>query len=166
MCGISGIWSKVPQRKAINGIIPFTNAIAHRGPDGFGYFEDEEENLAIGHRRLSILDLSNLGKQPMSVINKRFTITYNGEVFNFLELRKNLELLGWNFESNSDTEVVLKAYIQWGIDAFSRFNGMWALAIWDAIEKKLILCRDRFGIKPLFFLNNQECFAFSSFVTV
>jgi asparagine synthase (glutamine-hydrolysing) len=162
MCGITGIWFSDNQKSAKNAIEKFNRAIAHRGPDGEGYYYDENQNLALGHRRLSILDLSDLGKQPMSALEDRFQITYNGEVFNFLEIRKELAYLGWKFQSETDSEVILKAYIEWGKNAFHKFNGMWAFAIWDAQEKELLLCRDRFGIKPLFFVNKPPLFAFAS----
>ncbi|MFC2188314.1 asparagine synthase (glutamine-hydrolyzing) [Fulvivirgaceae bacterium LMO-SS25] len=162
MCGITGIWYLTQKFAAKEEITSFNTALAHRGPDGFGFYHCESENLSLGHRRLSILDLSDKGKQPMSALENRYTITFNGEVFNFLELRNELQQLGWSFQSDTDTEVILAGYIQWGKQAFPKFNGMWALAIWDQREKELILCRDRFGIKPLFFIDKAEIFAFAS----
>ncbi len=106
--------------------------------------------LALGHRRLSILDLSPLGHQPMSY-QDRYWIVFNGEVYNYLELRPELEAAGHRFRSHSDTEVILAAYAQWGTECFARFNGMWALAIYDAHTDELVLARDRFGVKPLYY---------------
>ena len=162
MCGITGIWYFDESFHSKEEIISFNTALAHRGPDGFGFYHCESENLSLGHRRLSILDLSDKGKQPMSALENRYTITFNGEVFNFLELRNELQQLGWSFQSDTDTEVILAGYIQWGKQAFLKFNGMWALAIWDQQERELLLCRDRFGIKPLFFIDKAEIFAFAS----
>jgi len=162
MCGISGIWYSTQTLQSKEAITSFNDALAHRGPDGFGFYHSEKDNFSLGHRRLSILDLSDKGKQPMSALEGRYTVTFNGEVFNFLELRNELAQMGWSFKSDTDTEVILAAYIQWGKEAFSKFNGMWALAIWDNQEKELLLCRDRFGIKPLFFVDKPEIFAFAS----
>src|SRR5579859_3237673 len=117
--------------------------------------------LALGHRRLSILDLSPLGHQPMCY-RDRYWIVYNGEVYNFLELRAELEAAGHRFLSHCDTEVILAAYAQWGTDCFGRFNGMWAMAIYDTQEQRLVLSRDRFGVKPLYFWQTSELFAFAS----
>ena len=117
--------------------------------------------LALGHRRLSILDLSPFGHQPMCY-QGRYWIVYNGEVYNYLELRTELETLGHRFLSHCDTEVILAAYGQWGTDCFARFNGMWALAIYDVQSAKLVLSRDRFGIKPLYYWKTGELFAFAS----
>lgn len=121
--------------------------VAHRGPDDEGFFHGN--NFAFGHRRLSILDLSQAGHQPMSL--KHLCITYNGEIYNYIELRKELIALGYEFKSATDTEVILASYQQWGTAAFARFNGMWALAIHDALNNEIILSRDHFGIKPLYF---------------
>jgi asparagine synthase (glutamine-hydrolysing) len=140
----------------------FTHSLAHRGPDGFGIEHDVEARLRLGHRRLAILDLSELGHQPLSYANGRFWITFNGEVYNFLELREELGALGHRFVSNTDTEVVAAAYAQWGSDCLLRFNGMWALAIWDRRERQLFLSRDRFGVKPLHYSLYKGAIAFAS----
>jgi asparagine synthase (glutamine-hydrolysing) len=121
----------------------------------------EDAWLALGHRRLSILDLSPLGHQPMSY-QDRYWIVYNGEVYNYLELRPELEAAGHRFRSHCDTEVILAAYAQWGTDCFSRFNGMWALAIYDVLKDELVLARDRFGVKPLYYWATDSLFAFAS----
>ncbi len=136
------------------------NAIAHRGPDGEGHWV--EENVALGHRRLSIIDLSNAAHQPMLSGDNRFVISYNGEVYNFKELRIELEYKGHSFQSRSDTEVVLKAFIEWGTDCIKKFNGMFAFAIWDRENKVLTLARDRYGIKPLYYTINNGNFLFGS----
>ncbi|MBS3912908.1 MAG: asparagine synthase (glutamine-hydrolyzing) [Bacteroidetes bacterium] len=151
MCGIAGIWhldgTSLPNGKLEN----FTDSILERGPDGSGYDYFENNTLGLGHRRLSILDLSEAGHQPMYFANRRYAITYNGEVFNFEEIRAELEALGHHFESQTDTEVVLAAYAHWGERCLTKFNGMWAFAIWDNQEKTLFMARDRFGIKPFYY---------------
>src|SRR5207248_6434442 len=111
--------------------------LAHRGPDGEGVWSSGAASL--GHRRLAIIDLSDAARQPMLSADERFVITYNGEVYNFRELRRELEVLGHRFNSSSDTEVVLQALVQWGSDAISRFNGMFAFALWDQAELRLLL---------------------------
>lgn len=162
MCGIAGIVKFNSDRIQLGAIKSFTDSMAHRGPDGSGYELLNDGKVAFGHRRLSILDLTELGKQPMFYL-ERYCITYNGEVYNFIEIREELKKQGVNFKTDSDTEVILAAYHRWGKDAFSKFNGMWALAIWDALEKKLLVCRDRFGVKPLHYVHSPgNYFAFAS----
>lgn len=162
MCGIVGLWNLdgEPVDQAI--LNRFTNSLSHRGPDGDGLFIDEQANLGFGHRRLAILDTSEGGRQPMPFANGRYWITYNGEIYNFLELKSELEGCGYQFQTTSDTEVILTAYHHWGEDCQLRFNGMWALAIWDRQEKKLFLSRDRFGVKPLIYYFDSQRFAFAS----
>lgn len=162
MCGIVGILNI---QQPINPVEldRFTDALAHRGPDGRGTYIDG--NLGLGHRRLAILDLSEAGKNPMPYggeNGRRYWITYNGEVYNFLELRHELKQLGHRFKSETDTEVIIAAYAQWGEDCLLRFNGMWAFAIWDTLERTLFLARDRFGIKPLYYVATGNYFAFAS----
>ncbi|MBL8319675.1 MAG: asparagine synthase (glutamine-hydrolyzing) [Burkholderiaceae bacterium] len=144
MCGIFGVVGKVDRSTAELCLRTMT----HRGPDGWGLWQGE--GVTLGHRRLSILDLSENGKQPMSFADGRYWITFNGEIYNFLEVRAELQALGHVFRSESDTEVILAAYQQWGEACLPRFNGMWAFAIWDRRERTLFLARDRFGKKPLF----------------
>ena len=118
--------------------------------------------IALGHRRLSIIDLSPLGHQPMSHQAGRYWITYNGEIYNYIELRGELESLGHNFVSQSDTEVIMAAYAQWGVSCLHRFNGMWAFAIYDTQRQEVFLARDRFGVKPLYYWTAPDgtfCFA-------
>ena len=160
MCGIAGILhrgdtpvSEAPLRK-------MTNAVAHRGPDGEGHFV--EGPLGLGHRRLAVIDLTPAGRQPMATPDGRFVIVYNGEVYNFRELRAELEALGHAFTSRSDSEVVLNAYAAWGEAALDRFNGMFAFAVWDRVERRLFLARDRYGIKPLYYTQQGGTFLFGS----
>jgi asparagine synthase (glutamine-hydrolysing) len=134
--------------------------IKHRGPDGYGIWQTSDKTVTFGHRRLSILDLSETGKQPLHY--EHLTITFNGEIYNFLEIRTELKLQGYSFTSESDTEVILAAYLHWGTDCFRKFNGMWALGIWDDKNKELILSRDRFGKKPLFYSQLTEGLVFAS----
>ncbi|MEY2764990.1 MAG: hypothetical protein RLZZ205_1414, partial [Bacteroidota bacterium] len=149
MCGIAGILS--PCKPVLESSIQkMTDAIIHRGPDGAGFWINENKDVGLGHRRLSIIDLSNAGHQPMHYLN-RYTISFNGEIYNYLELRQQLLSFGYKFSSQSDTEVILAAYDKYGEECLSLFDGMFAFAIWDSQEKNLFLARDRFGEKPLFF---------------
>lgn len=136
------------------------DTLVHGGPDDAGIFVDKDFPVALGHRRLSILDLSPLGHQPMEFEN--LVITYNGEVYNFKEIKRELEKEGYKFISNSDTEVILKAFHRWGFSAVHKFRGMFALALWDKKDKKLILCRDRIGVKPLYYYYKDGLFMFAS----
>ncbi len=163
MCGIAGVWNLNNKLVELNELEKFTDSLIHRGPDGSGYSLYDNETLGLGHRRLSILDLSENGKQPLEYLNNRYSITYNGEIYNFIELKKILLSEGYNFKSESDTEVILAAYDFWGKDCLKKFNGMWAFAIWDNFKKKLFLSRDRFGVKPLHYIYKQnDFFAFAS----
>jgi asparagine synthase (glutamine-hydrolysing) len=149
MCGITGILNLDGAPASQPSVERMADAIIHRGPDGFGYWVDGP--VALGHRRLSIIDLSEHGRQPMQTADGRYVMTYNGEVYNFGVLRAELEAKGYAFRSQSDSEVVLTAWHAWGPDAVSRFNGMFAFAIWDRQERKLFLVRDRYGVKPLYY---------------
>jgi len=155
MCGILG---SLPFTDS-NHFLSALNSIAHRGPDGYGIWQDESQKITLGHRRLSILDLSELGKQPMHYGN--YAITFNGEIYNFIEVKKELELKGHIFISDSDTEVILAAYQEWKEKCLLKFNGMWAFAIWDKINQQLFISRDRFGVKPFYyaFVNGKFVFA-------
>ncbi|MEA5461282.1 asparagine synthase (glutamine-hydrolyzing) [Arcicella sp. LKC2W] len=161
MCGIAGIVykKKLPYELVLESIKKMTDAAKHRGPDGEGHFIDN--NVALGHRRLAILDLSIAGKQPMSWLDKYF-ITYNGEIYNYIEIREELKLLGYNFKSDSDTEVILAAYDEWGDNCVNKFNGMWAFAIYDKVKNIVFCSRDRFGVKPFYYKLTEDCFLFSS----
>lgn len=149
MCGIAGILRLDGAPVGCADIRRMTDAIAHRGPDGEGQWC--EGPVGLGHRRLAVIDLSSDAAQPMHSLDGRYVITYNGEVYNFRELRRELEKQGSRFISQSDTEVVLEAVARWGIDvAIRRFNGMFAFAIWDRQGRRLLIGRDRYGIKPLY----------------
>lgn len=157
MCGIFGTFNlNVSENKLTECI----DMLAHRGPDDRGVWLDNLCGLA--HRRLSILDLSAAGKQPMAAEDERYFIVYNGEIYNFIELQEELRLLGYHFRSNTDTEVVLCAYIEWGEKCLDKFNGMWAFAVYDRYKKQLFLSRDRFGVKPLFYTKIESGIAFAS----
>ncbi|MFV1979659.1 MAG: asparagine synthase (glutamine-hydrolyzing) [Rhodothermia bacterium] len=160
MCGISGILTLDGGDTSEREVVAMTKSLAHRGPDGEGIHVAGP--IGLGHRRLAVLDLEETGNQPMSFAGGRYWITYNGEIYNFLELRSALKGLGHCFRGNSDTEVILAAYVQWGEECQLRFNGMWALAIWDAEERRLFLSRDRFGVKPLFYFFDGRRLAFAS----
>jgi asparagine synthase (glutamine-hydrolysing) len=153
MCGISGIWrfGGAPREKLEAEALAMARSIRHRGPDDEGIFVDERAGVAFGFRRLSILDLTPTGHQPMSTPDGRFTLELNGEIYNFAELRDDLERAGLRFRGTSDTEVLLHAFATWGVEpALKRAAGMFALALWDARERRLVLARDRLGKKPLY----------------
>ncbi|WP_353684453.1 asparagine synthase (glutamine-hydrolyzing) [Thermodesulfovibrio sp. 3907-1M] len=162
MCRIVGFWDLNFKRDydLENTITAMRDILSHGGPDDAGNYIEDSLGLALGHRRLSILDLSPMGHQPMEFEN--LVITYNGEVYNFREIRKELEREGYGFKSNSDTEVILKAFHRWGFSAVHKFRGMFAFAIWDREKKELILCRDRIGVKPLYWYHKDGLFMFAS----
>ncbi len=163
MCGITGIWHLDGTKVDSNKINKFNDSLTHRGPDGFGISSHLNGTLSLGHRRLSILDLSEAGKQPMRYADDNLTMTFNGEIFNYLEVREELISFGYVFRSNTDSEVVLAAYHKWGKDCLDRFNGMWAIVIWDNRNNELFMARDRFGIKPLYYVYlPNKMFAFAS----
>lgn len=187
MCGIAGFHLARPAAMA-GELAHMAAAIRHRGPDDEGYLAADaasgehwplggpdsqiklpgwetfrrEADLFLAHRRLSIIDTSSYGHQPMSGHDRRHWIVFNGEIYNFPEIRTELEAQGCRFRSGTDTEVVLAAYAAWGLECLRRFNGMWAFVLWDRPKRKLILCRDRFGVKPLYYLHDAEAFAFAS----
>lgn len=161
MCGIAGILSANPGLVSEQRVKNMTDAIAHRGPDGEAWWVAPEGQLALGHRRLSIIDLSELAAQPMHY-QDRYTIVYNGEIYNYRELKITLEQRGYGFRSQSDTEVILAAYAAWGTDCLEHFDGMFAFAIWDRKEQLLFAARDRFGEKPFYYYKDEEQFAFAS----
>lgn len=160
MCGIAGFLNLKLENAETQPLKQMADSLAHRGPDGEGFFTDRY--AALSHRRLSIIDLSDNGRQPMTSACGRYTIVFNGEVYNFEELRAELTEKGASFKSGTDTEVVLWAWQIWGKECFSRFNGMWAAAIWDSQEEALLLCRDRLAVKPLYIYQNDEVFVFAS----
>ena len=164
MCGIGGWLSskQVPraQLERIAGL--FVKGLAHRGPDDSGVYVEEDSGLALAHTRLAILDLSSAGHQPMKDATGRFTIVYNGEIYNFKELREELKAAGIHFRSRSDTEVLLELFARQGDRALPRLNGIFAFAVWDKIEKSLFLARDAMGVKPLYYTEKAWGFAFAS----
>ncbi len=157
MCGILGLIGAGTTADPL-AFETALDLLAHRGPDDRGVLRDERAWL--GHRRLSILDLSAAGHQPMIDAQSGASIVFNGEIYNYIELRRELEQLGHTFHSHGDTEVLLHAYLQWGADCLRKLNGMWAFAVWHPRNRKLFLARDRFGVKPLYYrLNGSLCFA-------
>ncbi len=160
MCGIAGIIYKDGREALVNSHIlkVMLGAIAHRGPDDEGMFF--EGDIALGHRRLAILDTSEAGHQPMYY--KDYVIVYNGEVYNYLELREALKGRGHEFKTETDTEVILHAYDEWGEECLQKFNGMWAFALYDRTLKRVFCARDRFGVKPFYYYEDEEKFVFAS----
>lgn len=160
MCGIAGIYttdSKQLNETVLNSI---SQSLGHRGPDDDGVYL--EPGIGLAHRRLSIIDLSRKGRQPMATLDKRFWIVYNGEIYNYQELKSELLLCGYTFQSDTDTEVILNAYAEWGKGCLSRFNGMWSFAIWDSFKEELFCARDRFAIKPFVYYYDGTTFIFAS----
>ena len=151
MCGIAGIWHLDGSPLAQEKLRAFTDSLSHRGPDGGG-LQVYGKTLGLGHRRLSVIDPGSGAAQPMQSRDGRYSITFNGEIYNFLELRRELSEQGFSFVTDSDTEVILAAYQRWGPDCQLRFNGMWALAIYHHHDQRLFLSRDRFGVKPLHYV--------------
>src|SRR6266511_3219088 len=160
MCGIVGIVNTNGRPVDADRLERMTAAIAHRGPDGDGHVVDGP--VGLGNRRLAIIDLSPLGSMPMATEDDAFVITYNGELYNFLELRHELEQLGHRFRSRTDTEVVLRSYVECGERCVERFNGMFAIAIHDRRRGEVFLARDRYGIKPLYVADVGGAFLFGS----
>ena len=158
MCGIAGIISPQSQKVDRHKIEQMTDLMLHRGPDSSGVYSGE--HFSFGHRRLSIIDLSEHGTQPM-VWREKYVITYNGEIYNYLEIQKTLSEKGYHFETSTDTEVILAAYDFWGESCVDQFNGMWAFAIYDRSKHKIFASRDRFGIKPFYYsvINGEFVFA-------
>ena len=189
MCGIAGIVNLKKEKIDVDFLTKITELVKHRGPDGMGMvlissqstdnspspieFRNPEElrqrkhslssyNIGLGHRRLSIIDLSVKGHQPMCNEDRSLWIVHNGEIYNFIEIRRELLSKGYTFTSNTDTEVILHSYEEWGIDCLNKFNGMWAFALWDCKKKILFCSRDRFGIKPFYYFFNNDVFIFAS----
>ena len=160
MCGIAGILNVdgVPADPAV--LQRMTDAIAHRGPDADGCWTSA--GVGLGNRRLAIIDLSDAGRQPMTNEDGTIVLTYNGEIYNFAELRAELEAAGHVFRSHTDTEVVVHAYEEWGLEALPRFNGMFGFALWDEPRRRLVVARDRFGIKPVYYTRAGSAFLFGS----
>lgn len=161
MCGIAGIISFSDKPVSSEQLISMSEVLRHRGPDGDGVWINAQKNVGLVHRRLAIIDLSDAAAQPMH-FNDRYTIVYNGEIYNYIELRKNLEKQGYLFRTQSDTEVILASYDFKGEKCLSDFDGMFAFAIWDNKTRSLFVARDRFGEKPLFYYYDKEQFVFAS----
>jgi len=158
MCAIVGVLGPLPKKEIF---VEARDTMEHRGPDDEGLYYNEEEDMAFGHRRLSIIDLSEKGRQPFKDRSGRFLIVFNGEIYNYLEIKKELENF-YDFKTESDTEVLLAAFIKWKEKCLAKLNGMFAFAVWDREEKKLFLARDRFGKKPLYYAINGNSFYFAS----
>src|SRR2546428_4171407 len=148
MCGLCGVVAldRPPERSTVE---PMVDGLAHRGPDGRGVYAGD--GVCLGHRRLAIIDLSDAGLQPFASEDGRLQLLHNGEIYNYVELRRELAAKGHRFRSRTDTEVMLAAYQEWGERCVERFNGMWAFALWDAEKRTLFCSRDRFGVKPFYY---------------
>jgi asparagine synthase (glutamine-hydrolysing) len=161
MCGISGMISVNNNTVSKERLKRMTDAIAHRGPDGEGQWINNTGHVGLGHRRLSIIDLTENAAQPLHYLN-RYTIIHNGEIYNYIEIRNELKKLGYSFKSASDTEVIVAAYDQYKKDCLKKFDGMFAFAIWDEQEQILFAARDRFGEKPFYYHETNQEFVFAS----
>ncbi|MBL7745830.1 MAG: asparagine synthase (glutamine-hydrolyzing) [Chitinophagaceae bacterium] len=161
MCGIAGIIQSNPSEYSKVHLKKMTDALAHRGPDGEGVWQDVAGNILLGHRRLSVIDISDAGNQPMCY-RDRYTIVHNGEIYNYIELKEYLSKKGYTFHSETDTEVIAAAYDYWKYECVNYFDGMFAFAIWDEKEKELFVARDRFGEKPFFYFFDGRHFLFAS----
>ena len=157
MCGIAGFISKEFSKEDLTKM---TNSLAHRGPDADGLYFEAKKGVGLGHRRLSIIDLSSDANQPMTSHCGRFIMVYNGEVYNYKEVAKNLNIINW--KTSSDTEVILEAFVKWGLNFTNKLNGMFAIAIYDKSNDEIFLFRDRIGIKPLYYFHNSSIFFFTS----
>ena len=160
MCGIAGIYRPGLGPVSRDLIRQMSDSMTHRGPDADGLYTDADFGFA--HRRLSILDLSSAGNQPMSTSDGKLLVVFNGEIYNYLDLKFQLSEKGHRFFSKSDTEVLLHGYREWGLDVIPKLNGMFAFAIWDKKERKLILARDRYGQKPIYFWSYSGELVFAS----
>jgi len=158
MCGIAGIVNKDYLKVPLESLKSVTDVIKHRGPDGEGHFVNG--HVGLGHRRLAIIDLSQAGHQPME--KNDMIITFNGEIYNYIELREELKAKGCVFNTKTDTEVIIEAYKLWGEDCVQRFNGMWAFDIYNIHAETIFCSRDRFGIKPFYYYENDSSFFFGS----
>src|SRR5271170_683861 len=159
MCGIAGILERKGREVDPAMLHRMVASLSHRGPDGQGVHTDGD--MGLGHARLSIIDLAG-GKQPMSNPEGTIWISFNGEIFNYVELRSGLMNRGWRFATKSDTEVILRLYEEMGEDCVHELNGQWAFAIWDTRQKKLFLSRDRMGVRPLFYARTGDRLLFAS----
>jgi len=165
MCGIVGVFSKGKNTDYTKTVEIMTKALRHRGPDSSGFYFNKKDGIYLGHRRLRIIDLSPRADQPMFNKSKSVVITYNGEIYNHKDLRKDLEEKGYRFVSECDTEVIVHGYEEYGTKVFEKLDGVFAIGLWDAKKKKLILARDRLGLKPLYFLKSNDTILFASEVS-
>lgn len=162
MCGIVGVFNRQDRKPVDRQLIKkMTDVIAHRGPDGEGFYFDDKNGIGFGHRRLAIIDLKT-GNQPMTNKNRRLWITFNGEIYNYKEIKQELQAKGYIFRTDSDTEVILHSYEEYGEECPNHFNGIFAFAIWDIRKQSLFLARDHFGVKPLYYCQNNGSFYFAS----
>src|SRR5690349_22275927 len=162
MCGICGMTSRIGELVKPETIEAMSTPMRHRGPDDRGEWLSADRRVGFGHRRLSIIDLSSAGRQPMIDATGTLSITFNGEIYNFVELRKELIAGGHQFRTATDTEVILESYRRWDTDCVRHFRGMFAFAIHDAARKRIFLARDRAGEKPLFYSHRDGGFVFAS----
>ena len=164
MCGIAGIFAYHPSAPPVEvaETVKIREAMSARGPDGAGLWTSQDQRVSLAHRRLSIIDLSDAGAQPMGTPDQSVWVVFNGEIYNYRELRKSLEARGHHFQSRSDTEVLLHLYQEYGDGMMDRLRGMYALAIWDEVRKSLLLSRDPFGIKPLYYADDGKTLRFAS----
>ena len=162
MCGIAGFLNISEFDVCKRDLREAATRLSHRGPDDAGFFYDDSAGIGLAHRRLSIIDLSDAAHQPFSSADKRVQLVFNGEIYNFKKIRKELMSLGHRFRSDSDTEVILHAYLEWGISSIEKLSGMFAIALWDANLHQLFLARDRLGIKPLYYYQNNDVLLFAS----
>ena len=166
MCGFAGIWDlkkKLRSNELISIVKKMRDALISRGPDDKNIWLDKKNNFCVGHRRLSIIEISKLGLQPMISRNQRYVIAYNGEIYNYLDIKKKLSNLGVIFKSNCDTEILLEAISFWGFEkALTKIAGMFSFSVWDNKMKKLFLVRDRLGIKPLYWSIQKDIVYFGS----
>ncbi|MCC7438552.1 MAG: asparagine synthase (glutamine-hydrolyzing) [Armatimonadetes bacterium] len=161
MCAIVGLWRK-HSRIVESDIEVMRDTMRHRGPDGAGLYLDRQSNVALGHRRLAIIDLSEAGKQPMLNTNEDIALVLNGEIYNYRTLRQQAETWGYRFKSTTDTEVIIALYERYGVECLQYLRGMFAFALWDSKRHQLLLARDRIGIKPLYVYQDSETIAFAS----
>jgi asparagine synthase (glutamine-hydrolysing) len=161
MCGIAGIIQQDPSTYSIAHLKRMTDVLAHRGPDGDGHWQNNSGKILLGHRRLSIIDLSDAGKQPLHYLD-RYSIVHNGEIYNYIELKEELQKHGYTFQTKTDTEVIAASYDHWQDECVEYFDGMFAFAIWDNEDEVLFIARDRFGEKPLFYFYDTKNFLFAS----
>lgn len=162
MCRIVGGWEFSGETALFDSIEIMRDTMSAGGPDAFGVYFSPSVSLALGHRRLSIIDLSNFSHQPFISYDKRFVLVFNGEIYNYKTIAQDLRIEGISLKAQSDTEVLLASLLHWGIDCVERLDGMFAFALWDEVEQKLILCRDRIGVKPLYYFFDSKRFLFAS----